>query len=112
MGSDSTILLGYEQKKILFNAKVVDGIQFLESSIMKLKMAHLELCSIRNIKKDIRDSYLQWNSELMNKGSVADFPEAKFNYFSNTISDDIALCKVTSSSFNYLHSFLIIMLNS
>lgn len=99
------VLLGYEQKRILFNALVVDGIQFLESSIIKIKMAHLELCSLRNIKSSIKDSFKQWKNELIKKGSTNNFPECNFEYFSNRIPDDIALYKVTSNSLNYLHSF-------
>lgn len=87
---NNTKLLGYEQKKILFNAMVVDGIQFLESSLIKLQLAHLELCSLRNIKKGINNSYEQWNSKLMEKGSFSDFPERNFDYFSNIIPEEMA----------------------
>lgn len=105
MEGKATILLDYEQKKVLFDSMVIDGIQFLDSSMVKLKMAHLELCSLRNIKKGIKESFFQWKSELIEKGSVSNFPESRFDYFGNKISDEIALFKVASSSFYYLHSF-------
>jgi hypothetical protein len=41
----------------------------------------------------------------MEKGSVSNFPESSFDYFNNNISEEIALFKVASSSFYYLHSF-------
>lgn len=98
------ILSSYDQKKILYEAKVLDGLQYLQSSIKKLNMAHLELCSLRNIVKNIKESYQEWNKELFSKGSISDFPTCNLDYFSNVISDNFALDKVTIDFFNYIHS--------
>ena len=98
-------LITFKSECILYDAKVLDGLQYLESSIRKLNFAHLELCSLRNITESIKESYTTWNDELFSKGTVDCLPNCNLDYFSNVIPDSLAIDKVTADFFNYTHSF-------
>ena len=98
-------LINYERKKILYDAKVLDGLQYLENSIQKLQYAHLELSSLRNIIKNIKNVHKEWTDDLLLNKSASGLPYCNLDYFSNEIPDSFALNKVTMDFFSYVHSF-------
>lgn len=98
-------LVQFQNKKLLFDNKVIDALQFLTNAAKKLRLAEVEINALTYVNNRIKESYDLWNKELLDNGRSNLLPSVTLEYFGTIMSDDDANEKITGSFFHYLHSF-------
>ncbi len=91
--------------KACVDAKVADGIQFLQSASTYLEYGELEMSALPFIINRDCTSVEEWEKELKSKGVIHHLPSTTTSYFGKTVSTSVAYDKIAKSLFQYLHNF-------